>query len=100
LKTSEISGFAAEMACKRKHSKYRSIISSNYVFKGFELLGPWCKEAIDFINVIGNRLIAESGDSKSKKSLVERISLAIQRGNAASIRGTFPDSALLSEMFV
>jgi hypothetical protein len=39
------------------------------VFKGlaFETLGPWCKEAMDFINVIGNRLIAESGDSKSKK---------------------------------
>jgi hypothetical protein len=66
----------------------------------FETLGPWCKEAIDFINVIGNRLIAESGDSKSKKFLFERISLAIQRGNAASIRGTFPDSALLSEIFV
>jgi hypothetical protein len=87
LKSSEVSGFAAEMACKRKHSKYSSIISSNYVFKGlaFETLGPWCKEAIDFINVIGNRLIAESGDSKSKKFLFERISLAIQRGNAASI---------------
>jgi hypothetical protein len=57
LKSSEVSGFAAEMACKRKHSKYSSIISSNYVFKGlaFETLGPWCKEAIDFINVIGNR---------------------------------------------
>jgi hypothetical protein len=92
LKSSEVSGFAAEMACKRKHSKYSSIISSNYVFKGlaFETLGPCCKEAIDFINVIGNRLIAESGDSKSKKFLFERISLAIQRGNAASIRGTFP----------
>jgi hypothetical protein len=86
------------MACKRKHSKCSSIISSNYTFKGlaFETLGPWCKEAINFINVIGNRLIAESGDSKSKKFLFERISLAIQRGNAASIRGTFPDSALLS----
>jgi hypothetical protein len=58
-----------------------------------------CKEAIDLINVIGNRLIAESGDSKSKKFLFERISLAIQRGNAASIRGTFQDSALLSEIF-
>jgi hypothetical protein len=94
--------FAAEMACKRKHSKYSSIISSNYVFKGlaFETLGPWYKEAIDFINVIGNRLIAESGDSKSKKFLLERISLAIQRGNAASIRGTFPDFAILSEIFV
>jgi hypothetical protein len=102
LKSSEVSGFAAEMACKRKHSKYSSIISSNYVFKGlaFETLGPWCKEAIDYINVIGNRLIAESGDSKSKKFLFERISLAIQRGNAASIRGTFPDSAILSEIFV
>jgi hypothetical protein len=52
-----------------------------------------------FINVIGNRLIAESGDSKWKKFLFERISLAIQRGNAASIRDTFPDSALLSEIF-
>jgi hypothetical protein len=46
-----------------------------------------------------DRLIAESRDSKSKKFLFERISLAIQRGNAASIRGTFPDSALLSEIF-
>jgi hypothetical protein len=93
LKTSEVSGFAAEMACKRKHSKYSSIISSNYIFKGlaFETLGPWCKKNIDFINVIRNRLIAESGDSKSKKFLFERISLAIQRGNAASIRGIFPD---------
>jgi hypothetical protein len=41
LKISEVSGFAAEMACKRKHSKYSSIISSNYIFKGlvFETLG-------------------------------------------------------------
>jgi hypothetical protein len=32
------------MACKRKYSKYSSIISSNYIFKGFafETLGPWC----------------------------------------------------------
>jgi hypothetical protein len=27
LKSSEVSGSAAEMACKRKHSKYSSIIS-------------------------------------------------------------------------
>jgi hypothetical protein len=73
-----------------------------YIFNdlAFETLGPWCKEAIDFINVIGNRLIAESGDSKSKKFLFERIFLSIQSGNAASIRGTFPNSALLSEIFV
>jgi hypothetical protein len=56
LKTSEVSGLAAEMVCKRKHSKYSLTISSNYIFKdlAFETLGPWCKQAIDFINVIGN----------------------------------------------
>jgi hypothetical protein len=81
---------------------HSSTISSNYIFKGlvFETLDPCCKETIDFINVIRNRLIAESGYSKSEKFLFERISLAIQRGNAASIRDTFPDSALLSEIFV
>jgi hypothetical protein len=101
LKTSELSGFGAEMACKRKHSNYSSIISSNYIFKGlaFETLGPWCKEAMDFINVIGNRLIAESSDSKSKKFFSKGFPLPIQVGNAASFRGTFPDSAL-SEIFV
>jgi hypothetical protein len=34
LKTFEISGFASEMVCKRKHSKHSSTISSNYIFKG------------------------------------------------------------------
>jgi hypothetical protein len=33
LKTSEVSGFAAEMACKRKHSKNSSIISSKIVIQ-------------------------------------------------------------------
>jgi hypothetical protein len=49
LKISEASGFAAEMASKRKHSKYSSIISSNCTFNGLAL-DPWCKEAIDLIN--------------------------------------------------
>jgi hypothetical protein len=40
------------------------------------------------------------GPKVSKAKPLKRISLAIQRGNAASIRGTFPDSALLSEIFV
>jgi hypothetical protein len=44
------------------------IVSSNYVFKGlaFETLGPWCKEAIDFINVIGNQAIQNLRNSFSR----------------------------------
>jgi hypothetical protein len=40
----------------------------------------------------------KSGITYQRNSIL-RISLAIQRGNAASIWGTFPDSALLSEIF-
>jgi hypothetical protein len=91
LKTSAVSGFAAEMACKRKHSKYSSIISSNYIFKGlaFETLGPWCKETIDFINVIGNRLIAESGYSKSKKSFLRGFPLPFNVETLQAFRALF-----------
>jgi hypothetical protein len=45
-------------------------------------------------------LLRNQADSKSKKFLFERISHAIQRGNGASIRGTLPHSALLSEILV
>jgi hypothetical protein len=74
LKTSEVLGFAAEMACKRKHSKYSSIISSNYIFKGlaFETLGPWCKEAIDFVNVIGINLLRNQAIQNKRNSTWKR----------------------------
>jgi hypothetical protein len=63
-------------------------ITLNYIFKGlaFETLGPWCKEAIDFIR---ERLIGESGDSKSKKFLFERISLAIFNVETLQAFGVF-----------
>jgi hypothetical protein len=65
-------------------------------------MSNWCRTSLS-VTVIARTIIFfyiffESGDSKSKKFLFERISLAIERGNAASIRGTFPDSALLSEI--
>jgi hypothetical protein len=37
---------------------------------------------------------------KKKLRKNQRNSFSIQRGNATSIRGTFPSSALLSEIFV
>lgn len=91
---------AAEEASKRKHGKYEKIKSSNFILKvlAFETLGPWCKESISFINDIGSALIKESGEPKAKFFLYQRISLAIQRGNAASIRGTLPISHCLDEI--
>jgi hypothetical protein len=45
-------------------------------------------------------LLRNQAIQNQRNALFERIFLAIQGGNAASIRVTFPDSALLSEIFV
>jgi hypothetical protein len=92
---------AAEIACVKKHNKYKSLKSANFIFKAlaFETLGPWCKEASSFIDNVGSKLIAESGDLKANYVLRQRISLAIQPGNAASIRGALPETTPLEEIY-
>jgi hypothetical protein len=99
--TSMCSGAAAEIACVKKHNKYKSLKSANFIFKAlaFETLGPWCKEASSFIDNVGSKLIAESGDLNAKYFLRQCISLAIQRGNAASIRGALPETTPLEEIY-
>jgi hypothetical protein len=54
-----------------------------------------CKTFIDFI---GAKLIVGFGDSRAKFFLYQRISLAIQRGNAASILDTLPYATPLEEV--
>ncbi|KAF2878652.1 hypothetical protein ILUMI_27520 [Ignelater luminosus] len=73
------SGYAAETAAKRKHSKYKVIKESNYFFVAFavETFGPWSKEAQDLVHTIGTNVNQISGDSRSKPFLTQRISLAI-----------------------
>jgi hypothetical protein len=47
---------------------------------------------------IGAKLMIESGDSRAKFFFYQRVSLAIQRGNAASILGTLPYVTPLEEV--
>jgi hypothetical protein len=51
-----------------------------------------------FIDFIGAKLMIESGDSRGKFFFYQRISLAIQRGNPASILGTLPYVTPLEEV--
>lgn len=100
-KTMKEAGAAAEIACKSKHKDYTKIVTSNFKFVGvaFETMGPWCQETKDFIGKIGKMLIIESGDIRAKQFLYQRISLAIQQGNATSILGTLPQSSKLDEIY-
>ena len=85
----------------RKKNKYKSITDQNYFFVPFavETLGPWCDDAIDLVNSLGNRINLITGEPNSKLYLKQRISLAIQRGNAASVMGAFLPQFTMEEIF-
>jgi len=55
-----------------------------------ETFGVYAKEAEKFVAALGERLKTVSGDPRSLAFLKQRISLAVQRGNAAAVLGTLP----------
>ena len=44
--------------------------------------------ALDFVCDLGQRLHQITGEPRSKQYLLQRLSIAIQRGNAAAVLGT------------
>ncbi|KAI5637191.1 hypothetical protein NE865_10088 [Phthorimaea operculella] len=95
-KTTREAGSAAEFAAGQKHIKYAEL-ERNYLFVPFavETGGPWGREAKKFVRELGRRLRDRGCDPRSGAYLAQHISLAIQRGNAAGVMGTFePDYAL------
>ncbi|CAH2236225.1 jg22036 [Pararge aegeria aegeria] len=84
-------GAAATSAEQAKRRKYENLDSS-FIFVpfGVETLGPWGPEARALFKELSKRVIESSGDPRAGSYLGQRISLAIQRCNAASILGTVP----------
>lgn len=77
------------------------VSKANYIILPFavETLGPWCKDAIKFIDALGKLLISSTGEVRSKEFFRKIISLPIQRGNAASIMQSFPSESKIAESF-
>lgn len=94
-------GNVARRAVTDKCLKYKKVMENNYFFLPFacETLGPWCTEARNFINQLGKMIYACTGEPRSTLYLTQRISIAIQRTNAARVMGTFDSSAKLEEIF-
>ncbi|CAH2229203.1 jg1870 [Pararge aegeria aegeria] len=84
-------GAAASSAEQAKRRKYENLDSS-FIFVpfGVETLGPWGPEARALFKELSKRVIESTGDPRAGSYLGQRISLAIQRSNAASILGTVP----------
>ena len=61
-----------------------------FVLFAVEILGPWGPEAMSLYKDLAKRLFDSLGDQRAGSYFGKRIRMAIQRGNIASLLGTFP----------
>jgi hypothetical protein len=88
--TSTVAGGAAEGAANRKELKYQALASTHtFIPLAFETLGPINAKGITFLNELGRRLTARTGDSRETAFLYQRLSIAIQRFNSICFHGSF-----------
>lgn len=99
-RTVRTAGAAAEFAALRKRDKYSALLS-RYMFVplAVETSGCWCAEAKIFLGELGRRLRERGHDPRSGSFLMQRLSIAIQRGNAASVMGTFASGRARDGLF-
>ena len=82
-------GSAADAAEERKRSKYASLVD-RYQFEpiAIETTGVVGTSTKAFLQCLGRRIAAKSGDRRETSWLFERLSIAVVRGNSASILAT------------
>ena len=78
-------GAVADLVEKKKRRIYTDLEPTHhFVPIGIETLGVFRPEAKSFFVDLGHRLRETNSDSLSYTQLIQRISVAVQRGNAAS----------------
>ena len=83
-------GNAAEAAAHRKELKYDALLTRyHFVPVAIETLGPANKSGSDFIDNIGRRLRALTGEHRERSFLWQRLSVALQQYNSVCFRSTF-----------
>lgn len=98
-RTTSMAGAAAETAALRKRDKHSALQNYLFVPPAVETTGCWGSEARKFVKEIGRRLTERGHDPRSGSFLVQRLSIAIQRGNAAIVMGTFPPGVARGGLF-
>ena len=80
----------------KKRTKYVELArSGDYTLApiAMEKLGAWGPSALELCQRIGGRIARRSGDTRSTEFLRQRLSIAVQRGNAAAVLGTLQQEA-------
>ena len=79
----------ANQAEERKESKY-SHLNSTHAFTpvAIETSGVFGAKTMRFVQELGQRLERVTGEVRSINFLIQRLSVAVQRGNSTSVLGT------------
>jgi hypothetical protein len=88
---------AAEMKKRRKYASLGNHL--NFTPVAIETLGPWGPEANAFVSEVGHRLSIATDEPRATGFLRQKISLAVQRGNAVCIKQSLPTGADFNEVF-
>ena len=89
-------GSAAAKAEAMKTAKYRDLaVTYAFIPVAFETLGSWGSECRSFVSELGRRITLVTNEAKETMYLKQRLSIAIQRGNAIACQGTFPQNSLV-----
>ena len=89
-------GSAAAGAEQRKNTKYAELVERGYDFQAFafEAQGRAGPETEQFLHKLGKQLKRTLFDPKAYCYLRQRVSVALQMGNAASVMGTLPQESM------
>ena len=82
-------GKVAAAAEERKSEKYRGL-PPGHMFSpiAIETLGAIGPKSLALLKEFRRRIRAESGEPKSTEYLLQRLSVAVQRGNSTSVQGS------------
>ena len=98
--TSQLAEAAADAAEARKQRKYEAL-DNRFIVQpvGFETMGSWGAGAKSFLTDVGNRVKLATGNPRAMEYLRQRVSIEIQRGNAAAVIGTVENSKKWTDLF-
>ena len=72
-------------AARNKESKYAAISQSHhFVPVAVETSGSWHADSLSFVQELGGRIFAATGDQRETSHLLQRLSVALQIGNSLS----------------
>ena len=80
---------AADQAAQQKMDKYSKLLSMHiFCPVAVETAGTWNGLAIELVQEIGRRITAITEDTRETVFLFQRLSMALQQGNAVVFQNT------------